>query len=222
MDITTSAYDNLLYSIFKLLLKNGIRGLKMDNVASSLGVSKRTLYEIFDSKTDMIVKVILHMNSLCRQTIDEAYRSASNSLEGILRIFLIQRQFMCKVNVSFFNDMDQISPEIKTFYRKEADADIVKSQKFFEQGVKEGLLRKDLDLGLQFRILGIQMESLKRMEEHFPPEISLIDAYDAIYIGFLRGIVSHEGMKILDEMTSDLALITKKIEKYLYKDEINN
>lgn len=222
MDNTASAYDGLLYSIFKLLLKKGIKGLKMDDVASSLGVSKRTLYEIFDSKTDMIVKVMLHMNNLCRQKVEEVYKTAPNCLEGILRVFLVQRQFLCNVNVSFFDDMDQLYPEIKKSYREEADMHTVKSKKFFEQGVKEGLLRKNLDLDLQFRILGIQMESLKRMEEHFPPEISLVDAYDAIYIGFLRGIVSHDGMKILDEMTSDLSIITKKIEKFLYEGEISN
>lgn len=222
MELTDNAYHKLLYSIFELLLKRGIKGLTMDIVASSLGMSKRTLYEIFENKTDMIVKTMTHMSGIRREISIEVFNSAPNSLLAIIRIFLIQRQFMCNVNVNFFRDMDNLFPEVKEHYRAEAQMDFDMSRQLFEKGIEEGLLRPDVDYDIQLRMLGVQMESLKRMEEHFPPEISLIKAYDAIYTGFLRGIVSMEGMKVLDALSSDVSEEKKKIEKYLYKNEIED
>lgn len=222
MRLETEAYHKLLSMIFKLILERGIKGLTMDTVASSLSISKRTLYEIFDSKSDMIVKTMSHMNEMRRKVANEAYLSAPNSLIGILRIFFIQREFICNVNVNFFRDMDQISPDIREYYREQSERNIVNSQYFFKQGIEEGVLRDDIDFTVQFRILEIQMESLKRMEEHFPPEITLIRAYDAIYVGFLRGIVSPKGMEMLDEIIKDPTSIKQEIEKYLYRHEVEN
>ena len=222
MRLETEAYHKLLSMIFQLILERGIKGLTMDSVASSLSISKRTLYEIFDSKSDMIVKTMSHMNEKRHKVAEEAYLSAPNSLIGILRIFFIQREFVCNVNVNFFRDMDLISPDIKEYYRQQSERTLANSQRFFAQGVEEGVLRDDVDFAVQFRILQIQMESLKRMEEHFPPEITLIRAYDAIYVGFLRGIVSPKGMEMLDEIIKDPTSIKQEIEKYLYKHEVEN
>ena len=222
MRLETEAYHKLLSMIFQLILERGIKGLTMDTVASSLSISKRTLYEIFDSKSDMIVKTMSHMNEKRHKVAEEAYLSAPNSLIGILRIFFIQREFVCNVNVNFFRDMDLISPDIKEYYRQQSERTLANSQRFFAQGVEEGVLRDDVDFAVQFRILQIQMESLKRMEEHFPPEISLIRAYDAIFVGFLRGIVSEKGMKMLDEILKNPTPFKQEIEKYLYKHEVEN
>lgn len=222
MKLETEAYNKLLCSIFQLILERGIKGLTMDAVASSLVMSKRTLYEIFENKTDMILKTMSYVNSTRRQVADEAYMTAPNCLIGILRIFLIQREFISKVNVNFFRDIDQVCPEIKKYYRDEIEKDILNSQYFFKQGIEEGVLRNDIDFTIQFRILQVQMESLKRMEEHFPPEISLIRAYDAIYIGFLRGIVSEKGMRMFEEMMQNPILVQKEIEKYIHKNENQN
>ena len=211
MRLETEMYHKLLSMIFQLILERGIKGLTMDSVASSLSISKRTLYEIFESKSDMIVKTMSHMNEKRHKVAKEAYLSAPNSLIGILRIFLIQREFICKVNVNFFRDMDQISHDVREYYREQSERNIVNIQCFFKQGIEEGVLRDDIDFTVQYRILEIQMESLKRMEEHFPPEITLIRAYDAIYVGFLRGIVSSKGMEMLDEIIKDPTSIMQEI-----------
>lgn len=46
----------------------------------------------------------------------------------------------------------------------------------------------------------IQMESLKRMEEFLPQDVTLNEAFDTISISFLRSIASQEGAKILERI----------------------
>ena len=54
------------------------------------------------------------------------------------------------------------------------------------------------------RMMKVQMESVKRMEELFPPDITLLQIYDSISLGFLRSIASPAGMKLLDASAREL------------------
>ena len=52
-------------------------------------------------------------------------------------------------------------------------------------------------------MMEIQAESLKRMEDLFPPEISLVEIFDTMSLGFLRSIASEEGHRMIDRYLAD-------------------
>lgn len=212
----------LYYSIFLLLLRKGLKSMTMDSVAASLGISKRTLYEIFDSKMDMVVKTMTYISKLRREVSEKIFMSAPNALVAAVQMFYIQRDFLCKVNGSFFLDMDRLFPEIKEFYISEARDEVQFIRQRFQKGVDEGLFRSDVDYLMKLKMLSIQMESLKRMEDKFPSEVTLVTIIDSVYSSFLSSIVSDKGKEYLKQCKDNKELILKDIEKYLYKDETNN
>lgn len=212
----------LYYSIFLLLLRKGLKSMTMDSVAASLGISKRTLYEIFDSKTDMVVKTMTYISKLRREVSEKIFMSAPNALVAAVQMFYIQRDFLCKVNGSFFLDMDRLFSEIKEFYISEARDEVQFISQRFQKGVDEGLFRSDVDYLMKLKMLSIQMESLKRMEDKFPSEVTLVTIIDSVYSSFLSSIVSDKGKEYLKQCKDNKGLILKDIEKYLYKDETNN
>lgn len=67
-------------------------------------------------------------------------------------------------------------------------------------GVRQGVLRKDVNYNIMLPLFHVQMESLKRMEEFFPAEITLIDAYRTIVLGTLRSIATAKGMETLEKL----------------------
>ena len=64
----------------------------------------------------------------------------------------------------------------------------------------QGVFSKNIDLDLQIRVLLVQLESLKRMEDFFPPEITISQVFIVIGRGFLRNIVSSKGLEMLEQM----------------------
>ncbi|MDE5807821.1 MAG: hypothetical protein K2H76_06855, partial [Muribaculaceae bacterium] len=66
------------------------------------------------------------------------------------------------------------------------------------KGIEQGVFRKDVNYPITLHLMRIQMESLKRMEEAFPPGITISDAFDYISTGFLRSIATPKGMEIID------------------------
>lgn len=204
MNLSTEDYNRLLESIKELMIEKGLKSLTMDSVAASLGMSKRTLYEIFESKQHMFQEVLAYQHELHIRSCMEIFKTSENTMEAMLQIFIRQRNLMAKVNPSFFRDMDHAFSDIKDVYENAEEERHRKFLEMFTLGVSDGVFRKDVNYTVTSKIFKIQMESLKRMEELFPQELTLLDVYDNIIIGLLRSVATPKGMEILDRLTATL------------------
>lgn len=202
-DLSKENYDSLIESISRILLSKGLKATTMDSVATALSMSKRTLYEIFDSKKDMIIKVVNYWQEQHQQDVNRIFDSSENVLEAMFHVFTAYSRNINSVSLDFFRDMDSYLPEVREIFEKnnrfrgESMMDVIKL------GIKQGVLREDVNYPVTLHLIRIQMESLKRMEKYFPPEISRMEAVDTINIGFLRSIATLEGIAILDKIYAD-------------------
>lgn len=203
--MTPEAYENLLSDIAGILIRNGLKSTRMSFIASTLKMSKRTLYEIFDSKSEMIAEALkaLHHNLACE--VVEIHKSSANVMEALVRGFLRHRDVMGAVHIDFFRDLEYHFSKAKT------DTDTTTKEFFayyidlLNKGADEGYFRKDVNFYIQCRMMLIQMEALRRMENLFPPEITLLEAYDSVNISFLRGIATRKGLDVLDELLRQIS-----------------
>ncbi len=75
--------------ISQLLMKYGVRNISMDDIARELGISKKTLYQWFSSKDDMIDAVIEYIttNITQNQCEDKENETDENAIDDtILRV----------------------------------------------------------------------------------------------------------------------------------------
>lgn len=190
----------LLDGIFRLMLRHGIKALTMDLVAHSLKMSKRTLYEMFDSKFDMLRLALLQRQQESNETMKEEFRKSGNVLLSISKMFEEHLRFMNEANVDFFRDMDSYIKDMRDVQRAAIEHRGEIMDEFYRLGVEQGLLRDDVNMKMMQRILHLQFESLKRMEEIFESEFSLEEVCRTIFMSFMRGIATIKGLEILDEI----------------------
>ena len=203
-DLKQEEYVSLLRKIVPIIVEKGLKSTTMDTVASRLGMSKRTLYEIFETKDQLLRDAISQMEQDNHDFVKKTFASTENVREALIEIFRYNRDRFEQVNVDFFRDMDRLYKNKREEYERYSRARQDSMMQLFETGVSQGMFRADVDYRVQSRIMGIQMESLKRMEEFFPSDIKLIRVFDAIIVGFLRSIASEKGMRILDMLTKEL------------------
>lgn len=192
-------YEKLLEYITDSLIQKGIKALTMDSLAVSLQMSKRTLYEIFGSKENMIEEALKNFHERQAGFHKKTFESSDNIMEAMVKSLLATRQMMSHASVDFFRDMESYFND-KPNKREIEEFKFVAIEKLFRLGEEQGFFRKGLNARVQWRILIIQMESLKNMEELFPPDITLLEVYDSICLGFLRAISSEKGLKYLDSV----------------------
>lgn len=191
----------LLDSITPLLLKKGPKNLTMDYVAKVLGMSKRTLYEQYGSKENLVVEILSNIKNIHSCKVIERINSFDNAMEKIAYALLVHLRFMKEANVDFFRDMDEHYPQLRKYFEKTSNESFEHLQSTFEEGVKQGVFRSDVNYTVIARLFRIQMESLKRMEQLFPPEVTLGEAYQSIIKSLLRGIATVKGLEYFDAMS---------------------
>lgn len=199
--LTDKHYKELLDKITREIISRGPSDTSMDLLAQRLSMSKRTLYEIFGSKDDMLMAVLTNLREKLRDDISEIVHRSDNIMEIMASAFLCVQQFMTGVNLKFFHDMDTKYSHLRKTFDQGFDCWKEPLMTGFQEGIREGVFRPDANYDLVVRLLRVQMESLKRMEEFFPPQITVKQATSAIVLGMLRSVAAPKGMEVLDQYT---------------------
>ena len=198
--LSESQFNNLLESILPIVLEKGPTRTTMDNIASSLGISKRTLYEIFDSKDEMLRNVFRYQHQIYKKKAEEIFSISENMMDAMVKLIDLHRVFLEKINIDFFRDMDEKFRHLRPDFDNRNEVMAKHIANVINLGVEQGMFRKNCDYDMNIRLLRIQLESIKRMEDFFPPEITLEEAFNSIGRGFLRNIATPAGIEFLDNL----------------------
>lgn len=204
-EIDRQQFEKILDCIIASLMKQGLKVTTMDSIASSLKMSKRTLYEMFGSKEDMFREVHQYFHKKIGEAHKEIFESSGNIMEAIIRCFLYNRDLMSNVSADFLKDIEQYSnhseilSDCKQRHLHQNLYDVLK------RGVDEGYFRPDINLEIQSRMIILQMQSLKMAPQLFPEDISLLEVYDNIIIGLLRAVSTQKGLGELEKAVESLS-----------------
>lgn len=98
--------DEIIRATQELITRNGIRAVRVDEIAQTLGISKRTLYEMFADKNDLVSACLDDMSLRQQQHIIECRkRRSGNSLQKALKLMNEYIDILCKVEYSFLTDI---------------------------------------------------------------------------------------------------------------------
>ena len=189
--------EKIILKASQLFREKGIKSTSMDELASSLGISKRTIYANFENKEQIIIQILNYQRDVRNKKIAEYVEKSENVIEVFLRL------------LEFFNDMSDINPifyeEIYKNYPNifNAISEVLEyDQKhliaFFNLGIEQGMIRKDLNVEISAYILG--QNSFKYMISTFmeKPIFPIKQIKYAMMTNFIRGISTEKGIKIVD------------------------
>lgn len=186
------------------LIKNGLKATTMDGIASSLQMSKRSLYELFGNKEDLFKEAHHYFHQINKDRLGEIFKNSSNVMEAIIKCFLYNRDMMSKLSTEFIRDVELYINQSQIDPKALQNAHYQNLYEVLQKGVEEGYFRNDINLLVQCRMFVLQMGALKHIEELFPKDITLVDAYDSISIGFLRGIATNKGLLEIEKYLPSL------------------
>ena len=203
-EVSQEQYLKILECIVPILMKNGLKATTMDSLASNMQMSKRTLYEIFGSKDEMFREAHKYFHNKMAEKLKHIFENSGNIMEAIINCFLYNRDLMSIVNAEFIRDMEQFATQDNLISESKRRHHYQALYEVLQMGVEQGYFREDINLKVQCRMFLLQMESLKRTEELFPEDITLLEVYDSIMVGFLRSNSSQKGLAELEKFMPSL------------------
>ena len=129
--------------------EQGISKVTLDELASDLGMSKKTMYKFFPSKDDLLKTIVYSMMATISGRVEKIVSSPNPFADKASDLMeLIGRQ-LGTISKQFMIDLQRFSPalwnEVEEFRRERI---LTNFRRIFEQGKEEGAFRKDLDVEL--------------------------------------------------------------------------
>jgi len=196
-----SIQERILDGAATLFKTYGIKSVTMDQLASHLGISKRTIYENFTDKDELLTGVLTMMTEkqkiLTQRIIDES----ENAIVAIFRILEISRNHLQDLSPAFFADIKKYHNDFLNMNSGKCEMpDYRNNIRVVIKGMEEGLFRKDINPELVNRCL-YSLGKSTMDSDLYPLELfSLRDIVKNVYINYLRGISTAKGIDLIDRL----------------------
>lgn len=194
------AKEDMIEGISDLFLKYGLRSTSMEDICTHLKISKKTLYQFFSNKDDVVEQVMLHRRDKRRLKEDIENLLQQNSIEALLLIRNhIISDFSSRLPANMF-DIKKYHPEVyERILRLDSEFSLTTFRKLLNNGMERGYFRKDLNLDVQIYLFTKQMSFLGEPEMissiQYPMDIIISTIMD----NFIRSIATPEGLKELEK-----------------------
>ena len=175
--------------------QKGVRQVTMDDIAKGLQMSKRTLYQLFADKEQLIIACIEVIAEREQQLAVSLIEEQRNVLEIILRIVEQRLKNLQYISVEYVADI--IRYEAVTEYIERAREESIKrAANFFEQGIGNGLFRSDVNFGIVMHAMISRVDQYIRSREAY--SYSVQDRFINTILFHLRGCCTLKGIELID------------------------
>ncbi|MBK5195246.1 MAG: TetR/AcrR family transcriptional regulator [Proteiniphilum sp.] len=180
-----------------LFYQYGIKNTSMDELASSLGISKRTIYENFKDKEDILLSLLMQLKQDRDKQFSGFLSEEYNVVEIFIKIIEIQQATpLC--NVKFFQDIHKYYPRAGKMMQEEFDKNNAHLRRFLQNGIEQGFIRKDLNVDVAAFLVEESTYTYVRASYLEKPPFSFPELFYTMMINFVRGISTEKGIKIID------------------------
>jgi AcrR family transcriptional regulator len=201
--------ERIIRKASELFCQYGIRSVSMDELASSLNISKRTIYETFKDKEEILLSVLSAKKAQRKADFELLVSHATNVIEVFLAIIEIHQTVpMCCDR--FYDDIHRYYPTVSRFIHDVNKENNRKLRSFLKNGIKQGYVRDDLNVKVAAFLVEESTFTHAYANQRKRPKFSYHELFYTMMINFLRGISTAKGIEIIDDYLAKKRNKTKK------------
>lgn len=196
--------DRIIKEASLLFFNNGIKSMTMSDIANELGISKRTLYEVFRDKEELLEKCVNAHMEKTDEEINELVNNSEDVIDTLMRIYAKHLNNMRNVHKTITHDLRKYHANIYKKIECKQKEDTHVFMPLMKKGVDQGLIRDDINFEILIWLLKSQFKAL--MDGDFIPtdKYSINEFIRAIILNFIRGIATPLGNEKIDKIVSAL------------------
>ena len=178
--------------------KRGVRTVKMDEISQGLHVSKRTVYEIFGDKEELLLAGLKIKSLEMREKLETYSCNVAHNVVDIIGYFYkLQMEVNSMVGVAFYEEIHRM-PRVIEFFNQEHEREFADRVKFLKAGVEEGFFRQDIDYSLTMELLSASMSEIMRNQIY--KKYSMQQIFDNFFLVIIRGFCTERGAALLNKV----------------------
>ncbi len=185
---------HILEQVARLYRRYGIKSVTMDDIAARLRISKKTIYEFFHDKEDLVWQVLLYEHDRRCDAIQAVVGQGLDAIAELLGIYQCIGKFLQDNNPSMEYDVRKYYPDIFQQIRERRRDRMYQSLLAnLEKGIGEGLYRSGMDPGIIARLYISRIEHITESDLFSPEELVSGSLFREVLVYHFYGILSREG-----------------------------
>ncbi|GAB3894385.1 TetR/AcrR family transcriptional regulator [Larkinella knui] len=196
--------ERILLKAEALFWKFGTRSITMDDISRDIGISKKTLYQHFTDKDDIVYQVMLYRLDKNRENVSCKMATAHNPIEEILLASEIMREHLAEMNPTLWFDVQRHYPrawEVCTEFKEKFVLESIRAN--LKKGIEQALYRPEIDVEIMAR-LRVELIRMAFDTEVFPRGLTaMVEVQIQLLHHFVRGILTEKGLLIYNQYVKE-------------------
>ncbi len=202
MNQAVDVVKKVLHAAERLFMRFGVRSVSMDDVARETSISKKTLYQCFRDKDDLVRRTLATHLDAMQVKIESVMASMEDPIEQLEAIAVFVLEHNKEINPSLLYDLRKYHPESFHLFSDSREQVFRKQiQQNLERGVAMGLYRSDLHIEIVSRMYLGNVSNLLNPEVFPDPGIPFDARYRELIRYHLHGIASAKGLERIQHIT---------------------
>ena len=196
--------ERILQKATDLFMRYGIRSITMDEIAAQLGISKKTIYQFFTDKDEIVEAVV---DQEIRQHESECEQFRGNSDNAVHEIFIAlekMEEMMKSMNPLIMYDLEKHHPKSYRKFKQfkyQFMYEVMKEN--LERGVREELYREDVNIDIVCRHR-IESVFMGFNQDVFPQNrYKITQVSFELAVLYLHSIATAKGKKLIEKYLTE-------------------
>lgn len=198
--MSNSQTERILDGAGELFLQAGIKSVTMDDIARSLGMSKKTIYQFFRDKNELVLALIRKRLKDDEDEMAEMLSQSKNVIEEMINMMKCSEEIFSRANPIIIHDMQKYHPDAwKQFQEFKSGVIIRTLEELLTKGISQGYIRPEIDVKVIARMRVLQVEMGFNTSVFPITEFNLWKVQQQLMEHFNYGICTLKGYKLLNE-----------------------
>jgi AcrR family transcriptional regulator len=196
----------LLLRIRDLLFLYGTKSITLDDIASRMGISKKTIYSCCPDKKNLVDRIVVDYLSSHRADAERVRAESRHAIDEVLQMARLARARMEQVSPAFLFDLNKYYPDIWARFEQYRTHEIFgQVVDVIKRGQQEGLFRMDLDTEIVAAMHLQHIRLLTDPGQQPRPERPVGEMIHQIISVFLQGIVTRKGLDVMSQLEKEIS-----------------
>ncbi len=205
----TEIKEKILSGAQQLFMKYGIRSVSMDDISRHLAISKKTLYQYFADKDELVTLVAKAHLAGQKVRYESIEQQSENAIDELHQIAVCLRHDMQEMSPTVLHDIQKFHSKawnvFEDYKNDVIHASVVRNIK---QGIEDGHFRSDInpDVMAALRLANIEMCFNEKIFPH--SKFSIAEVQSQVFEHFIYGLCTEKGKKLYLKYKEDHNLQT--------------
>lgn len=212
-EVSLEVKDYIIQESDKLFCQYGFKSVTMDDIAKHLGMSKKTIYQHFRDKDELVNILIKDKLNTQDCTMDLSAKTARDAVEEIFFAIESMQDLLTGMNPKLFYDLQKYHPKawlyFKNFREKKLGNTILEN---LQRGVKEGVYRSEIKIDILVQMRLAQLDIIFNQHDHYTMnKYTIAQVMIEVTGHFLHGVCNEKGNDLINQYKQKLTQATQAL-----------